>query len=101
MGLIIHFYNLFYQTASVVIVAVKSVDLREVPPSPLVFRDAIFRFKFINRQKNFVFIVSRILRYGTGGRSGLSFWQEQNLYGRLTTGLNRLDPAANDVTVSG
>ena len=51
--------------------------LLEFPPSPLVFQDEIFRFKFINRQKNFVFIVSRILRYGTGGRSGLCFGQEQ------------------------
>ena len=73
--------------------------LLEVPPLPLVFQDEISRVKFINRQKNFVLIFSRILRYGTGGRSGLSFGQEQNLYGRLTPGLNRLDPAANDVTV--
>ena len=73
----------------------------EVPPSPLVFHDEIFRFKFINRQKNFVFTVSRILIHGTGVRSRLSFGQEQNLYGRRTTGLNLLNQAANDVTVAG
>ena len=64
--------------------AVKSAVFTGSSSFTIGFSRRNFRFKFTNRQKNFVFIVSRILRYGTGGRSGLSFGQEQNLYGRLT-----------------